>query len=278
MRLCTFRTATGTRAGRVDGDAVVELDAPDVGAVLAHPDTDGLAAADGPRHPLAGLDLAPVVTAPGKVLCVGLNYASHIAEMGRERPTAPTLFAKFADALVGAGDDVPLPPESDRVDWEGELALIVGRPVRRASDDEAAAAIAGFTVCNDVTMRDWQRRTMEWLQGKAWTGSTPLGPWLATPDELGGVRPDVRLTVDVDGEVVQSATTSDLVFDPVALVAYVSTFTTLAPGDVIITGTPSGVGDGRTPPRYIQDGETVRVSIEGIGEVRNRFVRERTAG
>jgi acylpyruvate hydrolase len=276
MRFVTMRTGDATRAGRLDGDIVVELPAPDVGALLAHPaGLEAWSATTGPVHELASVDLAPLVSRPGRLVCVGLNYESHIAEMGRERPRFPTLFAKFGDALIGPTDPISLPPESERVDWEGELAAIVGRSVRRANPDEAAAAIAGFTVCNDVTMRDWQRRTSEWLQGKSWSRSTPIGPHLVTPDEVGGVRPDLQLTVDVDDERMQDGRTSDLVFDMVELVSYISTFTELGAGDVISSGTPSGVGDGRRPPVYLRDGQVVRATIEGIGATVNRCVAAR---
>ena len=157
------------------------------------------------------------------------------------------------------------------MDWEAELVIVIGQTVRRADDAQAAAAIAGFTVMNDVTMRDWQFRTREWLQGKTFEGTTPLGPMLVTPDELpGGVRPSLSLTCTVDGETVQEADTSDLVFDPVTLVQYVSTIGTLRPGDVIATGTPGGVGHARTPPRYLSVGNVVVASIDGIGQLRNR--------
>jgi acylpyruvate hydrolase len=201
---------------------------------------------------------------------VGLNYRTHILEMGRELPEHPTLFAKFAEALVGPHDPVALDPASEAVDWEAELAVVVGAPVRRASEAEAEAAIAGFAVLNDVTMRDWQYRTLQWLQGKTFEATTPFGPQLVTPDELpGGVRPALDLTCAVDGETVQTANSSDLVFDPVALVAYISRIVTLNPGDVIATGTPGGVGHARKPPRYLGDGAVLTTEIEGLGSQRN---------
>ena len=275
MRLTTLRTPDGTRAARIDagpdGDIAVEIDAADVGALLADLGwRDRAAAADGPRHELGGADLAPLVPRPGKIFCVGLNYRTHILEMGRELPEHPTLFAKFAEALVGPHDPIALAPDSDAVDWEAELAVVVGAPVRRASQAEAEAAIAGFTVLNDVTMRDWQYRTLQWLQGKTFEATTPLGPQLVTPDELpGGVRPALELRCAVDGQTVQSANTADLVFDPVALIAYVSRIITLHPGDVIATGTPGGVGHARKPPRYLTDGVELVTEIEGLGTQRN---------
>jgi acylpyruvate hydrolase len=271
VRLTTLRTAAGTRAARIDGDAAVEIDAPDLGALLTDPTwRERAAAADGPRHDVAGADLAPLVPRPGKIFCVGLNYRTHILEMGRELPEYPTLFAKFPEALVGPHDPISLDPASEKVDWEAELAVVVGAPVRRATDAEAEAAIAGFAVLNDVTMRDWQYRSVEWLQGKTFEATTPFGPQLVTPDELpGGVRPALDLHCAVDGETVQAANTSDLVFDPVTLVAYISQILTLNPGDVIATGTPGGVGHARKPPRYLTDGAVLTTEFQGLGSQRN---------
>ncbi|GAA3162798.1 fumarylacetoacetate hydrolase family protein [Blastococcus jejuensis] len=271
MKLATVRTATGTTAVRIEDDGAYDLGVADVGALLAQPDWRTSAATGGTPIALDGLDFAPVVPRPGKVLCVGLNYRTHILEMGRDLPEHPTLFAKFAEALIGATDDIALAPESDAVDWEAELTVVIGAPVRRADEAQAEAAIAGFTVMNDVTMRDWQFRTKEWLQGKTFEGTTPLGPVLVTPDELpGGVRPALTVTATVDGETVQKADTSDLVFDPVALVRYASTILTLQPGDVIATGTPGGVGHARKPPRYLADGSVLVTEISGIGRLQNR--------
>ncbi|MEU6035925.1 fumarylacetoacetate hydrolase family protein [Actinomadura sp. NPDC047616] len=271
MKLATVRTDEGTRAARLTDDGHVLLDAPDVGALLARDDwADVAASARGQARPVAEAVFAPVVPRPGKILCVGLNYRPHILEMGRDLPEHPTLFAKFADALIGARDDILLPPESSAVDWEAELTVVIGRTVRRATEEEAERAIAGFTIMNDVSMRDWQFRTKEWLQGKTFDSSTPLGPVMVTPDELpGGVRPALSLGCRVDGEVMQKANTSDLVFDPVTLVRYASTIITLRPGDVIATGTPGGVGHARKPPRYLTDGATVVTEIEGIGRLEN---------
>jgi acylpyruvate hydrolase len=272
MRLATIRTHTGTAAARVDGDTYVELDSPDVGRLLR---SDGwrehAATYDGVSHASGVVELAPVVPEPGKILCVGLNYRSHILEMGRDLPEHPTLFAKFSDALVGALDPIVLAPESEAVDWEAELVVVLGDTVRRADEATAAAAIAGFTAMNDVTMRDWQFRTREWLQGKTFEGTTPLGPVLVTPDELpGGVSPAMAISTLVNGEVMQKADTSDLVFSPVDLVRYVSTIMTLRPGDIIATGTPGGVGHARKPPRYLFAGDLVITEIEHIGRLENR--------
>ncbi|MFI7224852.1 fumarylacetoacetate hydrolase family protein [Nonomuraea angiospora] len=268
MRLATLRLPNRTTAARIDGDHAVAVGAPDVGALLADPRwREVAAAADGPRHPLSTADLAPVVPRPGKIVCVGLNYRNHILEMGRELPEHPTLFAKFAEALVGPYDDIVLPAVSEAVDWEAELAVIVGTAARNVSAEQAAACIAGYSVLNDVTARDYQYRTLQWLQGKTFESSTPFGPYLVTPDELEGVTMTMRC--EVDGEVVQETDTSDLVFGPAELISYVSRIITLRPGDVIATGTPGGVGHARKPPRYLADGSKVVTRIAGLGELVN---------
>ena len=282
MKLATARlqSSTGSRtaAVRVEGDTLVELPFTDVGALLATVGWRATAAQDGPVHAADGVTYAPVVPRPSKVVCVGLNYRNHIQEMGRDLPEHPTLFSKFADCLVGATDDVVRPDETTEFDWEVELAVVIGTadasPVRRADDEAAAAAIAGFTILNDVTCRDWQFRTREWLQGKNWDSTTPLGPWLVTPDEVGGVRPALKVTCSVDGVVMQSDTTGDLLFDPVDLIRYVSTMVRLNPGDVIATGTPGGVGHARKPPAYLAGGEVLVTEIEGIGRLENHVVAE----
>jgi acylpyruvate hydrolase len=276
MRLATVRSGDTTRAVRVDGDTLVDLGFADVGELLA---TDGwaarAAAATGPTRPAAGAQFAPVVPQPSKIVCVGLNYRNHIREMGRDLPEYPTLFAKFADSLIGSTDDIPRPEETDQLDWEVELGVVIGAPVRRATGAAAEAAIAGFTIVNDVTCRDWQFRTREWLQGKAWDSSTPVGPYLVTPDELsGGVRPALDVRLEVDGEVMQHDTTADLLFDPPALVEYVSTMVRLRPGDLIATGTPGGVGHARKPGRYLTGGETVITEITGLGRQTNLVTKE----
>ena len=285
MRLVTIRRPEGGFAvGRIDGDgavddAVVEIrlaDAPqatDVGALLRVPGWRDLAAgATGPRHRLGDLDLAPLVPAPDKIICVGLNYRAHILEMGRDLPEYPTLFAKFPATLTGPYDDIPAPPEDDALDWEAELTVVVGATCRRISESEAADAIAGYTVANDVSMRTWQFRTKEWLQGKMWEASTPVGPALVTSDEW---KPGPTVSTLVNDEQMQSAPTGDLLFGPEALVSYISTMITLQPGDLILTGTPGGVGRARTPARYLGDGDIVTTGIEGLGTLRNRVVADR---
>lgn len=278
MKLATIRIQGGTRAARIDGDTATVLAAEDVGALLATPGWMGTAAtATSATLPTAELDYAPLIPHPDKIMCIGLNYRAHIMEMrGGDLPEYPTVFAKYRSSLIGAHDDIVLPPESSMVDWEAELAVVIGTPLRRGDHEAATAAVAGYAVLNDVSMRDWQNRTMQFLQGKTFESSTPLGPWLVTPDEPGAAPgPDQRIGCSVEGEVMQDSTTADLLFDVPHLVAYLSTFTTLLPGDVIATGTPAGVGAGRKPPRFLADNELVVTTISGVGELRNRCRAER---
>ncbi|KJK48611.1 2-hydroxyhepta-2,4-diene-1,7-dioate isomerase [Lentzea aerocolonigenes] len=262
MKFATVHTEHGFRVVATKANGYVDLGPGDVGSLLAGP---GLpSAADGEVLQIEPALFAPVIPNPGKIICVGLNYRTHITEMGRVLPTHPTLFAKYPEALIGPHETLVLPPESDAVDWEAELAVVIGRSVRRADRATAEAAIAGYTVMNDVTLRDWQFRTREWLQGKTWEATTPLGPCLVTPDEL---SPDAVISCAVDGEIVQRSTIADLLFDAADLVSYISTILTLNPGDVIATGTTGGVGHARTPARYLQDGQTVVTRVEGIGEM-----------
>jgi acylpyruvate hydrolase len=275
MKLATIRRPGGrTQAVRLDGDRAVELEADDVGALLEHEDWKERArSASGPSHDVETLDLAPVVPRPSKIFCVGLNYRSHIEEMGRELPAHPTLFAKFPLALVGASDDLMLPAVSERVDWEAELGVIIGARLRHADERQAQDGIAGYTVVNDITARDYQRRTTQWFQGKTFEGTTPLGPVMLTSDDVrdGGFD----LWCEVNGTVVQRANTSDLVFGPAALISYISQIITLVPGDVVATGTPGGVGDARDPQLYLHDGDELKTGIDGIGVCHNVCRRER---
>lgn len=273
MKLATIRTPSGTRAVRVEGSQLVDLGTADVGRLL---NGSGLAAAavrTGKMYELATADFAPLVPRPSKIICVGHNYTNHIREMGRDLPAYPTLFPKFADSLLGADDDIVKPPETDALDWEAELVIIIGSPVRRADEATAAAAIAGFTVMNDISVRDWQFRTVEWTQGKIWDSSTPVGPFLVTPDEVDGVRPSLAITTTVDGNVMQDDNTGTLLFDPVFLVQYISTIIRLNPGDLIATGTPAGVGHAREPAIHLVGGETVVTTVERIGSCTNRVVK-----
>ncbi|MFE2936286.1 fumarylacetoacetate hydrolase family protein [Streptomyces sp. NPDC059278] len=273
MKLATIRTSAGTRAVRLDGDSLVDLGYADLGALFAEADWQArAAAASGTTYPVEGADFAPVVPDPSKIICVGHNYTNHIKEMGRELPNHPTLFPKFAETLLGAGDDIVKPAETEALDWEVELAVVIGEKVRRADEQQAADAIAGFTVMNDISARDWQFRTIEWTQGKIWEASTPVGPYVVTPDEVGGVRPSLEVRTVVDGQVMQQDDTGTLLFDPVFLVQYISTVITLNPGDIIATGTPAGVGNARDPKVFLLPGNTVVTEISGLGSCTNKVV------
>lgn len=277
MRLLTLRLQSGdtarTTAVRQDGDTLTEIPGfADVGALLKDPAWGSTAkAANGATHSFDGADLAAVVPSPGKIICVGHNYRNHIQEMGREVPEYPTLFAKYAESLIGPNDDLALPQESDAVDWEAELAVVIGKKGRRIPEADAPDHIAGYAVLNDVSMRDYQFRTIQWLQGKTWEKSTPFGPALVTQDEF---TAGPLMTSTVDGEIQQSTPTSDLVFTPEFLVSYISTIITLNPGDVIATGTPGGVGHAQDPKRYLQEGQVLVTTIEGLGQLNNRVVKE----
>jgi acylpyruvate hydrolase len=273
MRLATLRLNGTTTAARVVDDHAVPLPFRDVGELLADPGWRDLHGAQELAIPVAEAAFAPVVPAPSKIICVGLNYRSHILEMGRELPTSPTLFTKFADTFIGANDPIVLPAVSDEVDWEVELAVVVGRPLHRVDEARAREGIAGYTVLNDVSMRDWQWHTTQWLPGKAFDATTPVGPWLVTPDEIDHAD-DLELRCEVDGEVMQRSRTSDLVFSPAQVLAYISQFATLRPGDVVATGTPGGVGSARDPRVFLRPGQRMRTVIEGIGECVNDIIEE----
>jgi acylpyruvate hydrolase len=275
MRFATIRTDDGTTAARLDGDMLIPLASADVGEMLASGgEGPGLTREGAQPVPVAQADFAPVVPHPGKIFCVGLNYRAHILETGRDLPEYPTLFAKFAETLLGPRDDLVLPSVSQRVDWEVELGVVIGSPLYRATPEEAAGAIAGYTVINDVSMRDWQRRTLQWLAGKAFQHSTPAGPYLVTAGEVGNAA-DLEVRCEVDGEVMQQSRTSDLLFSPAEIAAYASQIITLRPGDLIATGTPGGVGDARKPPVYLRPGNVLRTWIEGLGECVNHCVADK---
>lgn len=222
---------------------------------------------------LARVTLRPVVPAPRRVVCLGLNYAAHIAETGRADSDYPVLFVKWASSLIADGDPILLPPETEAADYEAELALVIGTAGRRIAREDALDHVAGLTVANDVTMRDYQYKTHQWLQGKAWDGSTPLGPALVTLDEIADPG-RLEITLERNGEELQRSNTDHLIFDLATIVSTVSQFTRLEPGDVILTGTPGGVGYRRDPRVVLEPGDELVVTIESVGRLSNRVVAE----
>jgi acylpyruvate hydrolase len=260
-------------AALVEGDEVLPL----AGVEELGPQTPSTLLAEPPltgeRLRLADVSLRPVVPRPGKIICVGLNYKAHVEEGVFDLPDYPALFPKFADTLIGAGEPIVLPPESEAVDYEAELAFVVGTPVRRASGDEALAAVGGYTIANDVSMRDYQYKSHQWMAGKAWARSTPLGPWLVTPDEVGDPHA-LDITLELNGERMQDANTRLFIFDIPTIVATISEFTPLAVGDVVLTGTPAGVGYRRDPKVLLKDGDRVVVEIAGVGRLENPVAAE----
>jgi acylpyruvate hydrolase len=226
------------------------------------------------RLPLADVTLRPVIPRPGKVICVGLNYRAHVEEGVYDVPDYPALFSKFSETLVAPGRPVLVPPESDAVDYEAELAFVVGRAVRRAKPADALAAVGGYTIANDVSMRDYQYKTHQWLPGKNWASSTPLGPFLVTPDEVGDPH-SLDISLELNGERMQEANTSLFIFDIPTLVATISEFVPLFPGDVVLTGTPSGVGYRRDPKVLLRDGDRMVVEVERVGRLENPVAAER---
>ncbi len=274
MRFATIHTETGTQAVRVEGDQLIGLRSADVGELLAKSDLQaGAYDESGSSTAITDARFATLISRPPKIICVGLNYKSHILERAQELPKFPTLFAKYTNALIGAYDEIVLPDNAERPDWEVELGVVIGKPARHVDDAGARAAIGGLCTLNDITMRDWQRRTLQWLQGKTFENTTPVGPYLVTPDEVDfGLNLEVRC--EIDGEVMQLDRTDELVFGPIEIVKYISELTTLMPGDIIATGTTGGVGDARTPPIYLKPGTRVRTVVEGLGECLNVCVAE----
>jgi 2-keto-4-pentenoate hydratase/2-oxohepta-3-ene-1,7-dioic acid hydratase in catechol pathway len=287
MRLVTFHHAGTTRIGCVAGETVVDFAAAapqlprDMIALLdAGPDALAIARAAeqsrGARLPLADVSLLAPVLRPPKLLAIGLNYADHIAESrpaGYEPPAHPLFFNKQSTCVIGPGAPIHVPRASSRVDYEGELAFVIGRRCRHVPRARAAEVVAGFTICNDVSVRDWQRRTPTMTMGKSFDTHGPLGPWLVTPDALGDPHAlDVKTWVN--GELRQDSNTRHMIFDCWAQIEHLSTAFTLEVGDVVSTGTPAGVGAAMQPPRWLAAGDVVRIEVAGIGALENPVVDE----
>jgi 2-keto-4-pentenoate hydratase/2-oxohepta-3-ene-1,7-dioic acid hydratase in catechol pathway len=283
MKLATFTEAGRTRVGVVLGDGIVDLSAaapelPSEMSRLLAGGPDALAAAARAARGASALALGDVrlgspLLRPPKILAVGLNYADHVAESGMETPKLPLIFNKQSTSVVGPGDPFHMPRVSSALDYEGELGVVIGRRCRHVPRERAAEGIAGYTVVNDVSVRDWQLRTPTWTMGKSFDTHCPMGPWIVTADELGDPH-SLDLRTWVNGELRQSSNTKHLIFDCFALVEHLSTAFTLEPGDVIATGTPGGVGIALKPPRLLKVGDVVKIAIAGVGEIENTVIEE----
>ncbi|WP_443700576.1 fumarylacetoacetate hydrolase family protein [Pseudomonas sp.] len=226
-----------------------------------------------PRVALADVTFLPVIENPGKVLCIGINYATHVRETGREMPTYPMIFTRFADSQVAHLQPIIRPKASHKLDFEGELAVVIGKTARHVKAADALEYVAGYACYNDGSVRDWQKHTIQFVPGKNFPCTGGFGPWLVTCDEIGDPQ-DLELTTRLNGQVMQHTRTSDMIFDVRHLIEYCSTFTELAPGDVIVSGTTGGVGAFREPPVWMKPGDTVEVEISGIGILRNSIADE----
>lgn len=275
MRLASFTVAGRDSFGIVEKTGIRDIGAvagtiwPTLCALLADNGIAKAAAMNAPLVAMSEISFLPVIPEAQKIFCVGINYASHIAETGRDTPEKPMLFLRFADSQVGHDQAMIRPHESDKFDFEGELAVVIGREGRRIAASDALDHVAGYTCYNDGSVRDWQRHTSQFTAGKNFPGTGACGPWLVTTDTI----PDpakLNLETRLNGEVMQAAPISDLVFNVPALIAYCSTFTVLRPGDIIITGTTGGVGLFRDPPVWMKPGDTVEVEIDGIGTLSNQ--------
>jgi 2-keto-4-pentenoate hydratase/2-oxohepta-3-ene-1,7-dioic acid hydratase in catechol pathway len=288
MKLTSFDAGDGPEAGIVVGDYVVGFRAAS-GGKMPRRIIDLLGDGDGVREvagladdtlrgeiapekmiPLEEVRLLPPVPRPGKIVCLGLNYSDHAAESGAEIPDEPVVFCKATTAVIGPGEPIVLPEVSEKVDYEVELAAVIGRAVKNVSAEKAIDHVAGYTVMCDVSARDYQHEKPggQWYLGKSFDTFCPLGPWIVTREEIPEPH-ELDLRCEVSGEVLQSSNTSQMIFRLPQIIAYLSRVFTLEVGDVVATGTPHGVGAARTPPRFLRSGDTVRCHVEGIGMLQN---------
>jgi acylpyruvate hydrolase len=285
MRFATIRTSQGLRLHVCANDGYVDLAAATGDGSLVS--LDGLiaggaaalaaasSAAEGSGTEFSGKDFAASAPNPPRILCLGVNYADHAIEGGREVPTWPESFVRGSGSVIGAYDDLVKPALSERFDYEAELAVIIGRGGRYIKAADAMDAIFGYSVMNDGSAREWQRAATQWTPGKNFEGTMPIGPEVVTTDEVDVT--DLAISSTLNGQIMQSASTADMIVSVARAVEYFSSFTTLRPGDVIATGTPGGVGFARTPPVWLLPGDTIEVTVEGIGTITNHVVAEEGA-
>lgn len=286
MKLASFRYGGKSSFGIVTDSGVIDLGrrlggaCADLRSLIAAggielPEVKRLSESREADVPLSEIAFAPVIPNPDKIICVGANYAAHRNE-ARLAPTQhPIIFFRLAQSQIGHEEAMLLPPESEKLDYEGEIAIIIGREGRRIPEDEAYSHVAGYSCYNDGSVRDWQTHTNQWGPGKNFNGTGAFGPWMVTSDEIDPQKAPLTLTTRLNGETVQQATTDQMIFSIPQIVSYVSTFTALLPGDVIVTGTPAGVGAARAPRLFMKDGDVVEVEVSQIGVLRNRIQAER---
>ena len=276
MRLVTYDAGAGARAGELrddrvfdlwgEGEPIREADRT-LAAILRGGLLGEVAPAPGDGMPVDSVTLLPPIGDPSKIVCIGLNYRTHAAEAGLDAPEQPTFFGKFANALAAPGATVNLPEGTDKVDFEAEVAVVIGARCARVSPDAALDHVAGYTLLNDLSARDWQFATPQWMPGKVFDGSAPCGPALVTPDEA-GPHDAIEFKLELNGEVMQEASTADLIHPVPEVIAHLSERMTLEPGDVISTGTPSGVGSTREPHVWLKPGDEIVISSPTLGELR----------
>src|SRR5271169_1455481 len=270
MRLVTFRRGAGApQAGVLSGDKVngLGMDMLSVIAAGKTPLSTGLS------YNLAEVTLLAPIPRPPKLICVGLNYRDHAAETKLEIPKVPTIFSKFSNVVIGPGEPIVLPKASERPDYEAEFAFVIGPGGRHIPASRAMEHVFGYTIINDVSARDFQMATSQWLMGKTFDTFAPMGPWLVTADEIADPH-QLDISLEIGGEILQHSNTRELIFRIPELIEHLSTVVTLEPGDIVSTGTPAGVGFVRKPPRFLKPGDEVIVRVEGIGELRNPVVAE----
>ncbi len=280
MKLISFLHHNIPSYGIVQGDDVLNLtpilgaQAPDLKSLIAHNMVDQAAKALASHKPdlkFADLHLLPVIPNPNKIVCVGLNYADHVRETGRELTESPALFLRVSESQIGHGQNIVRPPESHRLDYEGEIAVVIGEGGRRISEADAWNHIAGYSCYNDGSVRDWQVSTTQWTAGKNFWRTGGFGPWMVTADEI---KPDQKMTLitRLNGQELQRATTDMMIHSIPRQIAYISTFIPLEAGDVIVTGTPGGVGNKRTPQLFMKPGDVVEIEVDAVGILRNGIV------